>query len=141
MKFFGKIGVLWIGVVLLAACGAADEPPDNAAQLAQGEAVYNQYCAECHGIDGEGQPNWQRPGPDGRLPAPPHDSAGHTWHHPDQQLLGIIARGGLLPNSDMPGYEGILTEEEMVAVLEYIKTFWGPEELEFQRRVTEMDAQ
>ena len=25
--------------------------------------------------------------PNGRLPAPPHDVSGHTWHHPDQVLI------------------------------------------------------
>jgi hypothetical protein len=25
--------------------------------------------------------------PDGKLPAPPHDASGHTWHHADAQLF------------------------------------------------------
>lgn len=108
----------------------------NSELLASGQAVYEANCAECHGPNGEGQPNWRRPGPDGILPAPPHDSSGHTWHHPDSQLLTIIAQGGFTPNSTMPAYEDLLSEEEMEAVLAYIKTFWGSQEQKYQEQVT-----
>ncbi|MCB0197124.1 MAG: cytochrome c [Anaerolineae bacterium] len=105
-------------------------------QLALGETVYETNCAACHGIEGEGQPNWKIPDQNGVLPAPPHDSTGHTWHHADEQLLGIIANGGSMPDSAMPGYQHILSDEEMVAVLGYIKTFWGMQEYDFQQQVT-----
>lgn len=129
--------VLTLLVLTLTACGSPTPSAEEVAVLEQGETVYMEYCAECHGAEGEGQPNWQRPGPDGRLPAPPHDNQGHTWHHADQQLLHIIAQGSILPNSDMPAYEDVLTQAEMEAVLAYIKTFWGEEEREFQQNVTD----
>ena len=52
-------------------------------QSASGAAVYVKHCASCHGANREGQPNWRERRPDGRLPAPPHDASGHTWHHAD----------------------------------------------------------
>jgi mono/diheme cytochrome c family protein len=96
--------------------------------------VYERECAACHGLRGEGQPNWQVPLPDGSLPAPPHDTSGHTWHHSDALLTEIILKGGVifLPQSKMPGYQQTLTRQEIAAVLAYIKTWWGPEELAFQ---------
>ena len=66
---------------------------DYLPNLARGEAVYAEACASCHGANLEGQPNWRSPGPDGRLPAPPHDETGHTWHNPDRLLLQITALG------------------------------------------------
>jgi len=42
---------------------------------------YQELCASCHGVNLEGQPNWREYKADGSLPAPPHDEAGHTWHH------------------------------------------------------------
>lgn len=122
---------------LLMACTRVAPSPAEAAMLSQGETVYQTHCAACHGLEGEGQPDWRRPGPNGRLPAPPHNSDGHTWHHPDQQLLHIIANGSILPNSDMPAYGDILTQEEMEAVLAYIKTFWGSAEREYQQNITD----
>jgi len=76
----------------------------------------------------EGQPNWRERRPDGRLPAPPHDASGHTWHHSDRQLIEITKRGvaGIVPGyqSDMPAYGDILSESEVQAVIAYIKSGW-----------------
>lgn len=119
-----------------AAPAQGDAPGDAAAPLAVGQSVYEAECAECHGVAGEGQPNWRQASADGVLPAPPHDSTGHTWHHPDAQLLDIIARGGSMPNSQMPAYADGLSQAEMKAVLAYIKTFWGEREREYQEQVT-----
>ena len=104
-------------------------------RLAAGRAIYERDCASCHGMRGEGQPNWQVPLADGSRPAPPHDATGHTWHHADGLLLQIIADGGLAyddPNAKMPAFAGQLSAQQMEAVLAYIKTFWGPRERAFQ---------
>lgn len=117
---------------------------DDDRQLALGRKLYASHCAACHGAQLEGQPNWRERRTDGRLPAPPHDESGHTWHHPDAQLFDLT-RNGLVPGrtapegyeSDMPAYAGILTDEEIIAILAYIKSTWPPEILELQRQVNE----
>ncbi len=116
--------------------GAPGEPwrlkPDDAKVVALGRQVYQARCASCHGARGEGQPNWRQPGADGLLPAPPHDASGHTWHHPDEMLFRItkygVARAANLANhaSAMPAYEGVLSDEEIVAALSWIKSQWPP---------------
>ncbi|MEE8371216.1 MAG: cytochrome c [Sphingomonadales bacterium] len=102
--------------------------PDDRALVARGLQVYTQYCATCHGAGLEGQPNWKQRGPGGRLPAPPHDASGHTWHHPDAQLIALTKFGlaAMVPNyqTDMPVYDGVLSDEEIIAVLSYIKSTW-----------------
>lgn len=104
--------------------------PDDARLVARGEQVYQAQCASCHGARLEGQPDWRRPGPDGLLPAPPHDASGHTWHHPDDLLFRIVkhgvAKAANLPGhaSAMPAYEGVLADEDIVAVLSWIKSRW-----------------
>lgn len=102
----------------------------NAELVALGEKVYRAQCVACHGADLKGQPNWRSPLPNGRLPAPPHDDSGHTWHHDDTVLFGITKFGaakftGLDIESDMPVYEEILTDEEIWAALAYIKQNWS----------------
>lgn len=105
--------------------------PHDARQVSRGNVVYAQHCAACHGAKLEGQPNWQEKLPTGRMPAPPHDASGHTWHHPDSVLFGIT-QYGLVPGkyappsyqSDMPAFSGQLTDEEIWAVLAYIKSTW-----------------
>lgn len=127
---------LLVLIALLAACRSGGSSPAPIASLAVGQALYEQQCAECHGVAGEGEANWKQPKADGAYPAPPHDSSGHTWHHPDEQLLAIIAQGGAMPNSQMPGFAEEMNQEEMRAVLAYIKTFWGEEERTYQAQVT-----
>lgn len=46
--------------------------------VSRGAMTYAEACASCHGADLEGQPEWHTRGPDGRLPAAPHDETGHT---------------------------------------------------------------
>ena len=61
--------------------------------LKHGALIYQARCASCHGVHLEGQANWRERGADGRMPAPPHDSSGHTWHHPDDVLIRITKEG------------------------------------------------
>ena len=111
-------------------------PPLDPQLVAQGQGLYNQYCAACHGLNGEGQPDWKIPNDDGSFKAPPHDISGHTWHHDDELLLEIVTRGSDFPQSQMPTFGDQLTDDEVRAILEYIKSWWGPEERAFQWQVT-----
>jgi mono/diheme cytochrome c family protein len=101
------------------------------ALVALGSRVYAAQCARCHGAELEGQANWRERLPNGRLPAPPHDASGHTWHHPDRQLFEITKEGlaSLVPGyaTDMPAYKGTLSDREIWAVLAYIKSTWPAE--------------
>lgn len=117
--------------------------PADQTLVMQGRGLYANNCAACHGESLQGQPNWRARLSNGRLPAPPHDKTGHTWHHPDGMLFDIV-KHGLIPGktappgyqSDMPAYSGILSDEEIVAVLAYIKSSWPPKVLEAQKQMT-----
>lgn len=128
--------------------GSGDEPPSltvmgetvGPATIELGQEVYAESCASCHGADLEGQPDWRRRLDDGRMPAPPHDETGHTWHHADGQLFTITKNGvgAVVPGyeSDMPAFEGILSDAEIIAVLAYIKSTWPERQRAFQAEVT-----
>jgi mono/diheme cytochrome c family protein len=117
--------------------------PSDQQLVSRGQIVYAAQCAACHGANLEGQPNWRERLPSGRLPAPPHDPTGHTWHHPDAVLIDIIEHG-LVPGrtapagyeSDMPAYAQLLSDADIVAVLAYIKSTWPAEILELQKQMT-----
>ena len=70
---------------------------------------------------------------DGTFRSPPHDASGHTWHHADEALVDAIRLGGArLPDSiggtsNMPAFDEVLTDEEIAAVLDYLKSTWPPE--------------
>ena len=118
------------------ATSSAEKPLDRA-QAALGAKVYAQHCAACHGARLEGQANWRLRLPNGRLPAPPHDDTGHTWHHPDLVLYETIRDGmgdPLRPGSPlrMPAWGGKLSDAEIRAVIEYFKSLWSDEHRQYQ---------
>ena len=112
----------------------------NAETLQLGKELYAETCSSCHGANLEGQPDWKRRLDNGRMPAPPHDASGHTWHHPDQDLLVIVrdGLGAIVPGyeSDMPAFGSTLTDEDIGAILAFIKSTWPEREREFQSQVT-----
>ncbi|HEY5597859.1 MAG TPA: cytochrome c [Kiloniellales bacterium] len=115
---------------------------DDPQRLARGLSLYETYCAACHGAGLQGQENWRQRGSDGLLPAPPHDATGHTWHHPDQQLLQITKLGtAALVGGDykttMIGFGDRLSDDDIQAILDYIKSHW-PDEI--RRRQAEITA-
>ena len=126
----------------VAAC--TDTPradPANASQVASGQAIYAANCASCHGPNLEGQPDWKSRNSNGRMPAPPHDDTGHTWHHPDAILFGITKVGVTPPyapagyQSAMPAFGGKLTDQHIWDVLAYIKSRWSPRAREAQAQI------
>ena len=152
MQMPGRAGPARVAVVaavlVLAGCS---EPAatlsidaDDRQLVALGEGLYASHCARCHGVDLGGQPNWRQRRADGRLPAPPHDASGHTWHHPDAMLFGMVkegfATGAFAPpgyRSDMPAYGEMLDDREIVATLAYIKSTWPAPQRAHQARVSE----
>lgn len=115
---------------------------DDPRQVALGASVYAARCAQCHGANLEGQPNWRERQANGRLPAPPHDASGHTWHHPDEILFGIT-KNGMAPYApagyacDMPAFAGVLTDDEIAAALAYIESRWPADVRARQARTSE----
>lgn len=113
--------------------------PTDATQVALGQDVYASNCASCHGMNLEGQPNWQQELPTGGRPAPPHDETGHTWHHNDASLFTTVKYGGQATSppgytSNMPAFSHQLSDAEIWAVLAYIKSTWPPDILAVQRQ-------
>ena len=114
---------------------------DDLVVVQAGEKIYQAQCASCHGRYLEGQPNWRTRDANGFLPAPPHDATGHTWHHADDLLFEITKYGpSVVINDDsykttMPAYKNILSDEEIVAVLSFIKNTWPEEQRSWQEEV------
>ena len=113
----------------MAVSGGGGPGANDVEQLALGQEAYTEACASCHGANLEGQPNWKVRQANGRLPAPPHDDTGHTWHHPDQLLFemtkqGVEAFGPEGYESDMVGFADTLSDDQIWAVLAYIRSTW-----------------
>ncbi|MEQ8376598.1 c-type cytochrome [Roseibium aggregatum] len=144
-----------IVVAVLSAIGAFAQQEDaqtvtflgqhvTSEKIALGQRVYGEYCASCHGASLEGQPDWKRRLENGRMPAPPHDETGHTWHHSDQDLFDItkLGVGGVVAGyeSDMPAFGDILSDKEITAALAFIKSTWPERQRDVQARISAKDG-
>ncbi len=131
-------GVIGAGVFAVQQVSLARK---EAEALAEGELIYEEHCSACHGASLQGQSVWQKPLPSGRLPAPPHDATGHTWHHSDALLFRLVKEGvsvvvGGNYETDMPSFGETLSDDEIRAVLTYIKRTWPERERSYQEQVS-----
>lgn len=120
------------GLMLAAAVvvGCAEQGQDTERwytdeQVVRGEALFQQYCAQCHGVGGEGAEDWRQRDAQGRTGPPPLNGTGHTWHHARAELRHFILYG-LGPG--MPPWRAVLDEEEADAIIAYFQDWW-PEDI------------
>lgn len=103
-----------------------------------GQQLYELYCSACHGVDGKGAGN-------GAFPP----LAGSEWLQGDMRRAALIILKGLEGPIEvsgktydlaMPPHEGSLTEQQILAILNYINRAWGNEGTELGKdfvRVTQ----
>lgn len=123
------MGVLLI--IALVACGGGGSSGGDPIEV--GRTVYEKNCFVCHGE--------ARTGRDGLANAPVHGPEGHTWHHPDGQLRELILGSLDYPEKTMPSFVGRLTDSEVDAVLEFIKSGWDAPQIEYQAEVSRMELE
>lgn len=101
------------------------EPAPSLEALNRGARLFQEHCAQCHGPDAQGHPDWQTPGV---VAAPPLNGTGNEWKRTRAQLLAAIANGsernGVLV---MPAWKGRLSEAEMNDVIVWFQALWPPE--------------
>ena len=100
----------------------------SAEQLALGEKLYAEHCAECHGALAQGAPgNWREKNDDGTFPAPPLDGTAHAWHHDLGTLRRVVRFGGKPLGGTMPAFGEKLNRDEVDAVVARFQSLWPDE--------------
>ena len=90
--------------------------------------LYHSKCAGCHGDDGKGQTKWGK-----KYKAPDFTSAKFQDESKDSEFLETIQKGitkkvkddkgELKPKKIMPGWSEKLSDEQMNALVAYVRTF------------------
>lgn len=118
-----------LGSLLVIPGVASAERVTDPKVLAEGQAVYQQHCAACHGSEGQGLVgDWKKPGADGKYPPPPLNGTAHTWHHPLSQLKRVVRDGTARLGGNMPAWGATLSEEQIESTLHYVISLW-PEDI------------
>jgi mono/diheme cytochrome c family protein len=103
--------LVWLGVILfLSAC---QQQYDEMELVRQGEEVYISNCARCHQLDGEGFADAYPPLANNPIV---------TLHDPNFAIDAVIHGQGA-----MPPFGPTLSNEEIAAVVSYIRSAWGNE--------------
>lgn len=122
-------------IILLAACeqnpqvsssstGLMQQRNYDAAALADGEKLFSAHCAQCHGQNAEGDPQWRKAGPDGKYPPPPLNGSGHAWHHSRAVLRNVIKNGSPQGQGDMPAWGDKLSDQQIEHIIDYFQSLW-----------------
>lgn len=88
----------------------------GADDIARGRRAFGSYCMVCHGLDGQ---NTGVPFADRMAPPVPSLASESVQKYTDGQLHSII-QNGIYP-SGMPAAKGILNDDEIWAIVTYIR--------------------
>ena len=105
--------------------------------ILDGKFLYEEYagCASCHGLDGKGEVEGVT-----LDPAPPDlNDCSFSTREPRRDWRAVIAHGGPARglSMSMPSYAEALSEEQIEAIINHIKTFCPEREEWPQGRVRE----
>lgn len=117
---------------VLAVSGWATADP---VRIAKGREIYGMACAACHGHEGAGNPEWES-----AVRSVSFADCG-TTAEPAETWETIVKKGGPVRglSSVMPAFPEAFTDEEVSAVVAYVRTFcpraddYPPGDLNFRR--------
>lgn len=136
-----RLLLMVLGVVMtvgMSACSRKDAAPPagttirqfEPASVARGAQLFGERCAICHGPEGQGHPDWQRPSDGVFAAAPPLNGTGNDWKKSRSELAAII-KSGVRRKSDkaiiMPSMHGKLNERDIDDILNWLQSLWPAE--------------
>lgn len=140
-----RIVVMAAAALASVACGrqepektAAPAPADQTLRsfttesLFSGVRLYHEYCAQCHGPEAQGHPDWRNPQV---VAAPPLDGTGNAWKRRKQDMIAVI-KHGVKRNGQpvMPAWQGRLSDREIEDIISWYQALWPPEVYERWRK-------
>ena len=134
--------LLIVWVLLASACNRESPPPDaktsgaealarfDPASMARGAALFGHHCAQCHGPQAQGHPDWQTPSAGAFAAAPPLNGTGNDFKRSRAELAAVI-RNGVRRKSDnadiMPAWNKRLNGRDIDDLLNWMQSLWPPD--------------
>ena len=106
VSMFDQMHLRLMAMLLLALSAFFVPTVGNAGDVFNGKQVYKNHCANCHGTSGSGE-----------IGNAPDFARGEGLMQSDVSLMEEISRG----KGTMPGYQGVLTDQEILDVISYIR--------------------
>lgn len=98
-------------------------------RLARGAELYREHCAQCHGPQGQGHPDWLTPSDGSYAAAPPLNGTGNDWKRSRAELIAAIRNGAQRKDGTeiMPRWKGRMSDEEMDDIVSWCQSLWAPD--------------
>lgn len=129
----------WIGVIIMVVvvvgCERKTDPsatslqaplgsdrPLSVESVMRGARLYQEHCAQCHGPEAQGHPDWENPQV---TAAPPLDGTGNEWKRNKADLVAIIKNGARRNNEPvMPALGTRLSDQEIDDIVAWFQALW-----------------
>jgi mono/diheme cytochrome c family protein len=104
---------------------SATEAGSSMDLMTKGERLFQDQCAQCHGPEAQGHPDWQNPQV---TAAPPLDGSGNDWKRSKASMIDIIENGEKRGSEPVhPAFKGRLSREDIDAIISWYQALWPPE--------------
>ncbi len=104
-------------------------------RVARGAKLYQENCAQCHGPQAQGHPDWQRAHKEGFVAAPPLNGTGTDIKLTRAQMVDVIRKGARIKRvMVMPAWKGRVTDEQILDIISWYQALWPAEAYQKWRR-------
>jgi mono/diheme cytochrome c family protein len=157
MKWFRVAPLLFL--VLAAACGKKEKtaapkttstaetqgeaaPVFDIERISRGAALYQSHCAQCHGPQAQGHPDWERGRKEGFAAAPPLNGTGTDWKLSKKQMIDIIRNGKKLNGVPvMPAWKGRVENRQIEDIITWFQATWPADVYQSWRRANSANGE
>lgn len=94
-------------------------------RVARGARLYQENCAQCHGPQAQGHPDWQRARQAGFAAAPPLNGTGTDIKLTQSAMVSVIRKGarhkGVMV---MPAWRGRVSDDQILDIISWYQALW-----------------
>ncbi len=90
--------------------------------MLRGARLYQEHCAQCHGPEAQGHPDWQNPAV---TAAPPLNGTGNAWKRSRAELVEVIQNGVTRAGQPvMPSWKGRVDGKDLDDLVTWFTALW-----------------
>ena len=119
----------------IAASEAETERLYDVERIARGARLFQEKCAQCHGPEAQGHPDWERGRKEGFAAAPPLNGTGTDILLSRPRMMEIIRNGVKHEGVPvMPSWAGRVSDQDVVDVITWYQALWPADTYQKWRR-------
>lgn len=104
-------------------------------RVARGAKLYQENCAQCHGPQAQGHPDWKRARKEGYAAAPPLNGTGTDISLTRAHMVEVIRKGAKRKGVKvMPAWKGRVSDEKILDIISWYQALWPAEAYQKWRR-------